>query len=191
MTMLNTRKYMTIRQERPSDAAAREVLLDVAYGPERFIKPSSRLRAGRNSARGLSLVAVDGGELVGTVRLWPIFVGWDRPALLLGPLAVRPDCRRRGIGSALMRRALREAARRGHAAVLLVGDAAYYGRFGFSADTARDLWLPGLVDHGRLLGCELVPGAFDGARGAIRTASRPAAAAAATLIAPAPKPQAA
>jgi len=193
--MLNTRQDISIRQERPSDGAAREALLDLAYGPERFAKPSARLRAGCAPARGLSLVAVDGGQLVGTVRLWQVSIGPDRPALLLGPLAVRPDCRRRGIGSALMRRALREAARRGHAAVLLVGDAAYYGRFGFSAGASRGLWLPGLPDQGRLLGCELVPGALDGVRGTIHAASRPArrpiASAAVGIITPAPKPHAA
>src|SRR5262249_52727100 len=121
--------------------------------------------------------------------------GPGREALLLGPLAVDPDCRQRGIGSALMRRALREAAPRGPAAVPLVGGAAYYGRLGFSADATPGLWLPGPADHGRLLGCELLTGALDGARGAIRAVSRPArrpiAAAVAGLVTPAPKPQAA
>ena len=68
------------------------------------------------------------------MRLWEVSAGRSRAALLLGPLAVHPDYRRHGIGSALMRRALHEAGRRGHRAVLLVGDASYYGRFGFSAE---------------------------------------------------------
>ena len=101
---------LTIRHEKSSDAAAREALLDQAYGPIRFEKPSQRLRAGRAPARGLSFVAVEDGRVVGTVRLWDVTAGTDRPALLLGPLAVDPAFRRRGIGSALMRRALREAA---------------------------------------------------------------------------------
>jgi predicted N-acetyltransferase YhbS len=66
-----------------------------------------------------------------------------------------------------MQRALAEANRRGHRAVLLVGDAAYYGRFGFSPELTGKLWLPGLAEKHRLLGLELVPGALDGARGAI------------------------
>ena len=111
----------------------REALLDLAYGPGRFAKPSERLRAGRKPARGLSFVAVEDGRIVGTVRLWEVSAGPDRPALLLGPLAVDPSHRNQGIGSALMRHALRAAARGGHRAVLLAGDAAYYGRFGFSA----------------------------------------------------------
>jgi predicted N-acetyltransferase YhbS len=67
-----------------------------------------------------------------------------------------------------MRHAMRAAARRQHRAVLLVGDASYYGRFGFSAERTGGLWLPGLTDKGRLLGCELCAGALDGVRGAIR-----------------------
>ena len=47
--------------------------------------------------------------------------------------------------------------------MLLVGDAAYYGRFGFSAERTGGLWLPGLADQSRLLGCELSAGALDGA----------------------------
>jgi predicted N-acetyltransferase YhbS len=158
---------LTIRNEKPSDAAAREALLDLAYGPARFGKPSQRLRARRRPAEGLALVAIEDGRLVGTVRLWEVAAGPARAALLLGPLAVDPDCRRRGIGAALMQRALHEASRRGHQAVLLVGDAAYYGRFGFSAERTGGLWLPGLDAPQRLLGRELNPGALDGARGVI------------------------
>jgi predicted N-acetyltransferase YhbS len=158
---------VTIRQERTADLGAREALLEAAYGPARFGKPSTRLRAGRAPARGLSLVAVEHGAIVGTVRLWEVSAGTAGLALLLGPLAVHPDCRRRGIGSTLMRHALSEARRRGHAAVLLVGDAGYYGRFGFSAEPAGRLWLPGLDDPHRLLGCELRPGALAQAQGQI------------------------
>src|SRR3954467_14387076 len=118
---------VTIRRERKADVAPREALLDVCYGPIRFSKTSERLREGRRP--GLSFVAASGRRLVGTVRLWDVSAGPGRPALLLGPLAVAPDCRKRGIGSALVQVALREAALAGHAAVLLVGDAPYYGRF--------------------------------------------------------------
>jgi len=159
---------LTIRQEKASDAAAREILLDVAYGPVRFEKPSHRLRAGRSPERGLSFVAVEDGRVIGSVTLWNVATGNDRPALLLGPLVVDPTHRCRGVGAALMRHALRVAGRRGHGDVLLVGDAAYYSRFGFSPEKTSRLWLPGLTDKSRLLGLELVPGALDGARGTVR-----------------------
>jgi predicted N-acetyltransferase YhbS len=165
---------IAIRHEKTADAAARETLLDAAYGPVRFTKPSARLRMGRAPARGLSFVAVDDGRLVGTVRLWDVAAGPELPALLLGPLVVDTAVRNRGVGAALMRRALDEAKRRGHRAVLLVGDPAYYGRFGFSAERTGNLWLTGLDDKSRLLGCELVSGALEGARGAIRAPKEPA-----------------
>ncbi len=125
---------VTIRNERVSDVGAREALLDAAYGDVRFTKPSHKLRDGRVPAAGLSLVAIEEGRIVGTVRLWHIRAGATHDALLLGPLAVDPSCRKRGIGAALMQRALRLARMRDHGAVLLVGDACYYGRFGFSAE---------------------------------------------------------
>lgn len=163
---------VSIRHERKADEAARERLLDAAYGPVRFTKPSQQLRNGRNAADGLSFVAVENGRLIGTVRLWTVSAGPNRAALLLGPLAVDPACRNRGIGTALMARALREASRRGHGAVLLVGDPSYYGRFGFSAEKTTRLWLPGPYEQHRLLACELVAGALDGARGLIRAPRR-------------------
>jgi predicted N-acetyltransferase YhbS len=155
-----------IRLESPSDIAAREALLDVAYGPVRFTKPSQRLRARREAV--LSFVATAEDRVVGTIRLWPVSAGHDRPALLLGPLAVHPDCRRRGIGAALMRRVIGVARDAGHGAVLLVGDASYYARFGFTAAKTGALTMPGPYEPDRLLALELVPDALDGARGLIR-----------------------
>jgi predicted N-acetyltransferase YhbS len=159
---------VTIRQENPSDAAAREALLDEAFGAGRFAKTAERLRQGRAPANGLSFVARAGERLVGTVRLWNIAAGPDRPALLLGPLAVARDVRGRGIGRHLMRHALDSAGRCGHAAVLLVGDAPYYGRFGFSSEATGALGLPGPYERARLLALELKPGALEGAHGLIR-----------------------
>jgi predicted N-acetyltransferase YhbS len=182
---------ITIRQEKPCEATAREALLDRAYGPVRFDKPSQRLRAGRAPARNLSFVAVEDGNVVGTVRLWDVSAGPDRHALLLGPLAVDPTQRRRGIGAALMRHALTAAANRGHGAVLLVGDADYYGRFGFSAAKTGGLWLPGLADRGRLLGTEFKAGALDGVRGTIQVPARRARKPLAAVLGRLPEPQAA
>ena len=156
-----------IREEKIADVAAREALLDEAYGTARFAKSSERLREGRLPAGGLSLVAVDGRRLVGTVRLWNIVAGPRCDALLLGPLAVHPDCRNRGIGTTLMRRAIARARLAGHAAILLVGDLAYYGRFGFSAASTGALWMPCRYERDRLLALELKPGALAGARGLV------------------------
>jgi predicted N-acetyltransferase YhbS len=164
---------LTVRHERKIDIAARENLLDVSFGEDRCAKTSERLREGRLPAAGLSFVALESGRLVGTVRLWHVTAGPGRPALLLGPLAVAPENRNRGIGSALMARALREARRVGHRAVLLVGDAPYYARFGFSGTQTGALWLPGAFEPERLLARELDAGALDGAHGLISATGAP------------------
>jgi predicted N-acetyltransferase YhbS len=157
-----------IDREAPAEAGARETLLDLAFGRRRRKKTSERLRDGRLPAEGLSFSArTKAGRLIGTLRLWRIFAGADRPALLLGPLAVHPSYRRRGIGAALMRVALSQAAERGHGAVLLVGDEPYYKRFGFTRAPTEHLRLPGPFERERFLALELVPGALHEARGMI------------------------
>ena len=158
---------VTIRDEKISDIAAREALLDVAYGAERFTKTSACLREGRLPADRLALVAVEHGQIIGTVRLWHVTAGPGRPALLLGPLAVDPAHRNRGIGSTLMGRAIVRARLAGHGAILLVGDVPYYGRFGFAAAKTGELWMPGRFERDRLLALELKPEALTGARGMI------------------------
>jgi predicted N-acetyltransferase YhbS len=163
-----------IRNEMATDVEARDDLLDRVWGPSRFGKTAERLREGRKPAAGLSFVAEDDGAVVGTVRLWHVSAGPGRPALLLGPLAIDETARCRGIGGALVGRAITTAWRRKHRAVLLVGDAAYYQRFGFSAEKTAALWLPGPYDHHRLLACELVPGALDGVSGLVSATGRPA-----------------
>jgi len=163
---------ISLRQERPADVEAREALLDDAFGNTRTRKTSQRLREGRLPAAGLSLIAADGKRVVGTARLWNVVCGSGHPALLLGPVAVAADCRNRGIGAALVRRSLREARRLGHGAVILVGDAPYYSRFGFAGATAANLKLPGPFERHRLLALELTPGALDHAAGLLRASDR-------------------
>jgi predicted N-acetyltransferase YhbS len=155
-----------IRAERASDVAAREALLDACFGHDRHLRTCQRLRDGRAPAEGLAFSAVARGRLVGTVRLWHVSAG-GIPALILGPLAVASSCRKLGVGAALMNHALAAATARGHRAVLLLGDAPYYARFGFSAEKARELQLPGAFERERLLALELVPGALDGGWGMI------------------------
>src|SRR4051812_31022627 len=156
---------ITIRNETLNDTQAREALLDRAFGDARFAKAAERLREGRLPAEGLALVAEDNNCVVGTVRLWQVVAGSARPALLLGPLAVDDAWRGLGIGANLMRRATEAAQELGHTAILLVGDAPYYARFGYSAQKTGSLWMPGPYERDRLLGVELVRGALDGARG--------------------------
>jgi predicted N-acetyltransferase YhbS len=156
-----------ILDETPDDVAAREALLDASFGPARFLKTCERLREGRMPARGLALVAKDEDRVVATMRLWPIFAGAGRPALLLGPLAVARDYRSLGLGAAMIEEGLCRAAARNHRAVLLVGDAPYYARFGFDRRFTDALIMPGPVERERFLGLELSKDALAGAQGRV------------------------
>lgn len=164
--------------ENPSDVVAREALLDRVMGAERTKKSSEKIRRGRIPAEGLALVARDRkGHVIGTVRLWNIEAGVNAEghavdALLLGPLAVDCTVEGKGIGSALMRAVLQEAKGRGHGAVLLVGDAAYYERFGFFDTKTAHLLMPGPFARDRFLALELVPGWLDGVAGMITASGR-------------------
>ena len=162
----STATPFAIRAEQASDVRAREALLDASFGKSRHARTCQRLRDGRKPAEGLAFSAVRDGELVGTIRLWHVSAA-GVPALVLGPLAVDASCRSLGIGAALMRHAIAAAKARGHAAVILRGDPAYYARFGFSADKTACLDLPGPFERERLLGVELRDGALDGVTGMI------------------------
>ncbi len=161
-----------IRAERASDVAAREALLDACFGASRHTRTYQRLRDGRAPAQGLALSAVRQGRLVGTVRLWHVSAG-GVPALMLGPLAVEESSRQLGVGAALMDHAIAAAKARGHRAVILLGDAPYYARFGFSGGNTGELSLPGPFERDRLLGLELREGALDGAWGMISATGAP------------------
>jgi predicted N-acetyltransferase YhbS len=94
--------------------------------------------------------------------------------LLLGPLAVDPHYWGCGVGSALMTSAITNADARGHGAILLVGDAPYYGRFGFSSEYTTQLTMPAPVLRERFLGLELRQGALLGACGMVVATGQPA-----------------
>src|SRR5262249_7153358 len=121
---------------------------------------------GRNHDLGLSFTARVGTLLIGSVRLTPITIGATH-AVLLGPLTVEPPFRERGVGKALIERAMDEAKAQGHKLVFLVGNEPYYGKHGFKQITVGVVTMPGPVDPVRLLVAELAPGAFDGVSGMI------------------------
>ncbi len=158
---------LTIGPETAADAEAIERLHERTFGPGRYAKTAYRIREGGGHALALSFTARIGTLLVGSVRLTPIRIG-ETPALLLGPLTVEPPFRDRGIGLALIERALKEARAQGHKLVVLVGDEPYYGRVGFKRVPKGRAVMPGPVDPQRLLVAELVAGAFEGVRGPIR-----------------------
>ena len=158
---------LTILPEAAADALAIERLHERTFGPGRYAKSAYRIREGVGHCLGLSFTAWIGTLLVGSVRLTPIRIGTAK-ALLLGPLTVEPPFRERGIGQALIERALADAKRGGHRLVVLVGDEPYYGKCGFKRIAKGQVAMPGPVDPARLLVCELVEGAFAGVAGPIK-----------------------
>ena len=158
---------LSILAETANDAQAIERLHERTFGPGRFVLSAYRLREHVDHLLDLSFTAWIGTLLVGSVRQLPIVIGETR-ALLLGPLTVEPPFRSRGVGRALLERALRDAKEKQHRLVLLVGDEAYYSRVGFKAVPKGRATMPGPVDYSRLLVAELVDGAFEGVSGPIR-----------------------
>ena len=157
-----------------SDIVAIDHLLDLSFGPARRIKTSYRLREGAVAVDGLSWVVRDDElDVVGAISFWPLAIGAKSvPALLLGPLAVHPSRQNMGIGLSLMTHTLELAKLQGHKLVILVGDAPYYARVGFSNMPKGQLLLPGPFDEARLLYLELMAGALAAAQGLVVAAHR-------------------
>ena len=158
---------LTILPETATDAPAIDRLHERTFGPGRYAKTAYRLREQADHRVDLSFTARTGTLLVGSVRLTPIRIGEAR-ALLLGPLTVEPAFRERGVGQALIERALAEARAKAEKLVILVGDEPYYGKCGFKRVPAGRVTMPGPVDPARLLVAELADGAFDGVSGAVK-----------------------
>ena len=135
-----------IDAETPADAAGVAALVAAAFGPGRFAKTAERLREGSNWRVGF--VARDEAAVIGSERLWPIRVG-ETPALFLGPIAVDATRRSGGLGAELVEACLERARTLDVGGVLLVGDAAYFERFGFRP--APEAVLPGPVDRRRVM----------------------------------------
>jgi len=164
-----TQLPLVIRPENAGDADGVERLHERAFGPGRFARTAYRIREGAPHHRDLSFTALVGSLLVGSVRLTPVMAG-NAPALMLGPLTVDPAFENRGIGRALIERALDAALAAGHGLVLLVGDELYYSRFGFQRIPPGRFTMPGPVDPNRFLAAELLEGAMAKAEGAVRPA---------------------
>lgn len=161
---------MDIIDQQPAHAAAIERLLDLTFGPDRHNKTVYRLRDGVAPAPGFSFAVERDGELAATLRFWPVLLPDRCQALLLGPIAVRPDFAGQGLGRALIRHGIARAQAEGWPAILLVGDEPYYRPFGFTRAAVAGLELPGPVDRERFLALELAPGSLEGAEGLIRRA---------------------
>ena len=159
---------LQIQPESQDAAVAVEALYDRAFGPDRHTKTSYSFRHGVAPVASLSRVALEAGDLVGAIRYWPVWIGQETPALLLGPLGIEPSRQGCGIGRRLMTETLAAARTEGHRIVLLVGDQRYYEpRGGFRPVAPFGITMDHEMPH-RLLGIDLVPGALAGTSGPVR-----------------------
>ena len=143
------------------DPALIEQLLDTAFGEDRQARTAYRIREGAAWLEALSFAVLDDDDyLAGTIQLWPIALatpeGRGHPLLMVGPVAVIPDLQGEGYGTALMGAALGaiDGMRTDDAPALpqvLIGDADYYGRWGFSAEHTGNWHCPGPFERDRLL----------------------------------------
>jgi len=162
---------MNIRQETPGDVADVRDILRVAFAGGQEADLVDTLR--RDGTLLLSLVAEDAGRLVGHVgfsRVWVEQPQQRLPAMSLAPLSVVEDRRRRGVAAALVEQGHRYLRTTGETIVFVLGNPAYYGRFGYSAGaaTAFDCAYAGshfqvlaLTDDAPKDGAIVYPAAFD------------------------------
>ena len=159
----------TLEEETDADWWEVEALYDLVFAPGRTALSSYRLRDGVATVAPLCLVLRDEtNTLAAAIRYWPVEVG-GQDALLLGPVAVHPTHHGEGLGGLLMLESLAEARRLGWERVMLVGDAPYYGRFGFVK--LQDVVMPPPTNPDRVLGLALHKGAWTGVTGPVRKAN--------------------
>ncbi len=139
--------YLT---EDASHDAAIELINEEAFGPGRFTRAAARIREQGPHDRLLSFICADDGETIASVRMTPVLAGSVK-GHLLGPLAVRPSHKNKGIGRELVRIAVAAARRKGSEAVILIGDPPYYCPLGFEKVAYNALTFPGPVDPNRVL----------------------------------------
>lgn len=162
---------MELLQETAADGWEVEALYDLCFAPGREALSSYRLREGVAPVAPLCLILRDEGVLAAAIRNWPVRVGHEPGAevLLLGPVAVHPTRQGEGLGAWLIGESLTRARAMGWPRVMLVGDAPYYGRFGFFRLDGVEM--PPPTNPDRVLGAALVPAAWEGVQGRVRRAA--------------------
>jgi len=129
---------MIIRSETPDDEDAIHLINAAAFAPSSHANGTEaqiirELR--KDGDMTISLIAEDGGEIVGHIVFSPVAIGGRNDDWFgLGPLAVRPNAQRKGFGSALVKRGLTMLRERGAKGCALLGNPAFYARFGFESD---------------------------------------------------------
>jgi predicted N-acetyltransferase YhbS len=127
-----------------------EALLDAAFGTDRHQRTAYRLRTGSQPIADLSFAIIHNQEPIACIQCWSVQIDTTR-LVLVGPVAVHPDRQNEGHGSRLMQSMLEAAGQIGDPPMVMIGDAEYYGRFGFSAADTSEWHMPGPWEPNRLL----------------------------------------
>ena len=159
---------MRLARETTEDWWEVEALLDLSFAPGREALSSYRLREGVAPLAPCCIAAREEGALAGCIRAWPVRIGGAR-AVLVGPVAVHPTHQGEGLGGLLVRTCMRAAREAGETRAMLVGDAPYYGRFGFAR--LEGVTMPPPTNPERVLGLALSDGAWHGVAGAVERAA--------------------
>ncbi|MCK1514048.1 N-acetyltransferase [Bradyrhizobium sp. 190] len=134
---------MIVRLETPGDVAAIRIVEEIAFGQSAEAQLVDDLRAAGDSV--FSLVAVDDGTVVGHALFSRMEAPF--PALALGPVAVLHEHRRTGFGSRLIRQGIARSEAAGWQGIFVLGDPAFYRRFGFDAGKASGFISPYAGPH--------------------------------------------
>lgn len=159
---------MFVRNETPADYETVHEVNRLAFDQE---NEARLVEALRQPGKTISLVAEEGGRVVGHILFSPVTIETPRrpvPALALAPVAVLPALQNRGIGSVLIRQGLEECRQQGHRIVIVLGHARYYPRFGFTQARPLGIEPPFEVPDAAWMALELCPGALEGVRGVVR-----------------------
>jgi len=168
--MTSAQNDLLIRPETPADHGEIRKVNKKAFKGKAESKLVDALRESEAFIPGLSLVAVQAGQVVGHILFSPVAIVEGEnsvPALALAPMSVLPEFQNRGLGAALVKRGLEEAAKLGHKIVVVVGHPDYYPRFGFVKAGEKGLKLPFEAPDEVFMVLELAPGALAGVGGTI------------------------
>ncbi len=160
---------VAIRREIPEDIDYIRYVNEQAFGQKEEAEIVDKLR--NRSAVTLSLVAVQGDQIVGHILFSPVTIESERAsfeAIALAPMAVLPTYQRKGIGSQLVRAGLEECRRLGHEIVVVLGHAECYPRFGFVLAKPKGIDCEFEAPEEAWMILELLEGALAGRRGTVK-----------------------
>ncbi len=164
---------MLIRRERPEEFSRIHDLVKIAFQTAKVTNGKeqdfvNQLRAGDNYIPELVLVAEEDGKLIGHIMLTKTYITGDKSkfeTLLLAPISVALEYRNKGVGAKLIAESFGIAKKMGYKSVVLVGDPAYYHRFGFKSSCNFGIRHVQNIPDENVMACELVPQALKGISG--------------------------